>query len=298
MEKQATTTREEGTRTKQPFHLYSDQLAVVEVASGLIEPEEFVENPFYQRALCFLLISQGEINISIDFVPYRLGRNSGLIVHKNHMYDQLYPSQDFRGTLIIVDLDFIFSILHDEDTLSVKEILAIHSNVVHKFGENEMSVIWEIIERLRHNMKREEHRFYKSLIRNEFSNLLAELWEMGKPESATADKTSNDDYHEELAAHFLELLMNNCRKEHEIKFYAHELCVTPVYLSRAVKGISGKPASQWISHSILAVAKVLLRKPGVTVQEVAAELNFSDQSSFGKFFKKHLGISPQEYKQQ
>lgn len=32
------------------------------------------------------------------------------------------------------------------------------------------------------------------------------------------------------------------------------------------------------------------------VQQVADILNFSDQSSFGKFFKKQAGMSPGEFK--
>ncbi|MDR2384501.1 MAG: helix-turn-helix domain-containing protein, partial [Tannerella sp.] len=29
---------------------------------------------------------------------------------------------------------------------------------------------------------------------------------------------------------------------------------------------------------------------------IADELNFGDQSSFGKFFKKHTGLTPKEYR--
>jgi AraC-like DNA-binding protein len=32
------------------------------------------------------------------------------------------------------------------------------------------------------------------------------------------------------------------------------------------------------------------------VKQVAYELNFGDQSSFGKFFKKHAGMTPVEFK--
>jgi AraC-like DNA-binding protein len=47
---------------------------------------------------------------------------------------------------------------------------------------------------------------------------------------------------------------------------------------------------------LLTEAKILLRKPDATVKQVADELNFGDQSSFGKFFKKHTGLTPVEYK--
>jgi AraC-like DNA-binding protein len=43
-------------------------------------------------------------------------------------------------------------------------------------------------------------------------------------------------------------------------------------------------------------ASRLLRDPDLTLQQIAAELSFSDQSSFGKFFKKHSGITPMKYR--
>jgi AraC-like DNA-binding protein len=44
-------------------------------------------------------------------------------------------------------------------------------------------------------------------------------------------------------------------------------------------------------------ASRLLRDPELTLQQIAEELSFSDQSSFGKFFKKHSGMTPMKYRQ-
>jgi AraC-like DNA-binding protein len=41
----------------------------------------------------------------------------------------------------------------------------------------------------------------------------------------------------------------------------------------------------------------LLRNPDMTIQQIAVELSFSDQSAFGKFFRKHTGTSPLKYRQ-
>jgi AraC-like DNA-binding protein len=35
----------------------------------------------------------------------------------------------------------------------------------------------------------------------------------------------------------------------------------------------------------------------MTIQQIAEMMSFSDQSSFGKFFKKHTGMSPLKYRQ-
>ena len=43
-------------------------------------------------------------------------------------------------------------------------------------------------------------------------------------------------------------------------------------------------------------ASRMLRDPKKTIQQIAAELSFADQSSFGKFFKKETGMTPKRFR--
>ena len=70
------------------------------------------------------------------------------------------------------------------------------------------------------------------------------------------------------------------------------LCVTPKHLSATIKETSGRTAGEWIDSYVIIEAKTLLRNTGLTIQEVSAKLNFSNQSFFGKYFKHITGISP------
>ena len=99
-----------------------------------------------------------------------------------------------------------------------------------------------------------------------------------------------------LKEHFRHLLHQHCREQHEVSFYAEQLCVTPDYLSKVMRNFSGRSAVKWINHSLIMEAKILLRKPEMTIQTIAETLHFSDQSAFGKFFKKHTGMSPLSYR--
>jgi AraC-like DNA-binding protein len=74
------------------------------------------------------------------------------------------------------------------------------------------------------------------------------------------------------------------------------LYVTPKHLTETVKEMTGKTAGEWIDDAIILEAKVLLRNSGTGIAQVANLLNFPDQSSFGKFFKKHTGYAPTEFR--
>lgn len=101
-----------------------------------------------------------------------------------------------------------------------------------------------------------------------------------------------------LLKRFFSFLQMNFKKNRTVKFYAEELCSTPKYLSRYLKVITGRTASEWIHNIVILEAKVLLSRRDLTIQEISLELNFSDQTTFGKFFKKHTGFTPTDYRRQ
>ena len=102
---------------------------------------------------------------------------------------------------------------------------------------------------------------------------------MGKEELMTAPTLSRK---EELFEQFLQLLFEHCKEQHVVTFYAEKLFITPQYLSLILKELTGKSANKWIDDALIVEAKMLLKAPQATVQQVADILHFSDQSTFGK----------------
>lgn len=94
---------------------------------------------------------------------------------------------------------------------------------------------------------------------------------------------------------FLKLVHVYYTKERSISFYASKLFISPKYLSVLVKEATGISAARWIDRFVITEAKNLLRYSGKNIQQVAYALNFSNQSSFGKYFKHLTGMSPTEY---
>ncbi len=94
---------------------------------------------------------------------------------------------------------------------------------------------------------------------------------------------------------FLTLVRNHYRKERAIGFYADKMFISPKYLSMIIKEATGKSAAEWIDQYVIQEAKNLLRYSGKNVQQIAYELNFTNQSSFGKYFKHLVGMSPTRF---
>jgi len=95
---------------------------------------------------------------------------------------------------------------------------------------------------------------------------------------------------------FAELLGQHIMKESSLDFYAEQLCISKQYLSLIVKEKTRVTAGKIIAVMRTETASRLLRDPELTIQQIASMMSFADQSSFGKFFKKHTGISPMKYR--
>ena len=112
----------------------------------------------------------------------------------------------------------------------------------------------------------------------------------------THDSDGDETRTEQLFNKFMKLLEAYHTKERSLQFYADKMCLTPKYVSGAIKSYSGKGALEWINEYVVLEAEIMLRYTEMSVQEIAYALNFPTQSAFGKYFKQQLGVSPKQYR--
>ncbi|KMQ63077.1 hypothetical protein ACM46_14145 [Chryseobacterium angstadtii] len=101
---------------------------------------------------------------------------------------------------------------------------------------------------------------------------------------------------ETLVFRFRKLITTQIQNLHSVKDYADLLNVSPNHLNKSIKKTTGKTASEIINESLLMEAKALLSQPHLSVSEIAFSLGVEDVSYFSRFFRKHSGISPSDYR--
>lgn len=82
-----------------------------------------------------------------------------------------------------------------------------------------------------------------------------------------------------------------------VEFYADKLCLSPKYLSSVSKAVCGYTVQELVFKAIVRRSMSLLDSTNKTVLEISEELNFPNPSSFGTFFRKQTGLSPQKYRE-
>ena len=82
-----------------------------------------------------------------------------------------------------------------------------------------------------------------------------------------------------------------------VKYFADKACLSPNYFRDLIKKETGKTAQEYIQCRIIELAKERILEGVQTVSQVAYELGFQYPQHFSRLFKKHVGCTPNEYKQ-
>jgi len=105
------------------------------------------------------------------------------------------------------------------------------------------------------------------------------------------------DYQRLMAAHVADIAAGRATEMLEIRDFASQLCIHPTHLSNTLKLTTGQPPCFFFEAEILAVAQGLLRDTTRPVADIATSLTY-DPSNFTKFFKRFVGTTPKQYREQ
>ena len=101
---------------------------------------------------------------------------------------------------------------------------------------------------------------------------------------------------ESIAMKFAMLVFENRETLRAVAYYADQLCISPLYLTKIIQEVNGRSARDMIADYTIIGIKTLLRNADITIKDVVRHSGFSSQSSFSRFFRKHTGMSPSEYR--
>lgn len=100
----------------------------------------------------------------------------------------------------------------------------------------------------------------------------------------------------DLIRKFNVLVEQNFKEKHQVQDYAELLFKSPKTLSNLFKQFNDKSPLQVINDRLILEAKRQFTNTSKTIEELSYELGYSDAASFSKFFKKHVGLSPNHFK--
>ena len=259
-----------------------DELVANDDANLCIAPDQ----------LTIILCTGGRKELQINFADYTLTPGSLAFIYPNSMWRPLATSSDFeahyfsiQGTSAkewnaFIDLDTVFSLSsyiakhpHTQLSLDETQVMTQYLNLLKsRYEANAQAIII---------------RFILSAFTLELNRIFTAR------EKSDRSKISRQ---EDILWKFLTLLKQYHKEERTVNFYADKMCISPKHLSSVIKQMSHKTAHKIIADFVTMTAKRLLKTTTMSIQEISDELNFANQSFFGKFFKQNTGQSPSAYR--
>lgn len=241
----------------------------------------------------FAMCLQGSATVKVNLQEYRICGNELVTLMPDAIIHGYSFSDDFSGVMVLLsnsvaeellpDITSVLPILMDFRQSPVIKLMPDEAKSLYEFYK----FIWDKIPRVHGDYGKSELNGLLLSIFYEVLSVCKERYTYGK-----FKRTRN----EETFYKFYSLIEKEYCRERSVVYFADRLCISPKHLSMVVKKVSGRTASDWIDDYVILQAKQLLRSSSLTIQEVSRELNFSNQSFFGKYFKKHVGMSPSEYR--
>lgn len=104
------------------------------------------------------------------------------------------------------------------------------------------------------------------------------------------------DRKKQLLSDFRKLVNSKFSELKTPKEFAQRLNITPNYLNSLCKDIYNKTVTEVIQERVILESKRLLAHTGLTVSEISYKLGFKDNSYFGRYFKRVVGMPPEKFR--
>ncbi|MDQ4141862.1 MAG: AraC family transcriptional regulator [Bacteroidota bacterium] len=258
-----------------------------------LQEHNFIQKPHKHDFFILLLITQGTGTHTIDFKTYPVTPQTVFFLSPGQVHAwQL--SADSAGYILFFNLDF-YRLQPDQPEVYRYPFFNILLNrpLVNLPNEH-LLPITSIIENMELEYLQPDYR-WQEVVRNYLTILLIRLHRAyleQQPNQDTAN-TSPSLWQQ------LDTLLEQHFKEHQpVSFYAEKLNITEKQLNEACKNTFGKTTSSLIQDRIILEARRLLIHSPLTITQIAAELGYFDNSYFGRFFKKHTGKTPEQFRQE
>ena len=208
--------------------------------------------------------------------------------------------RDLHWVVIAMSQNFLTDLRVDFRKILSEGVILLETPVLHL--DQNIRGYFEDYLRLIGKLANSELPMYKDAVRSLISSMVsiaAGQWiaDINRLRDEKVVKLNSRSEHKTLTfKQFIKLVSENYTRQRQVLFYADHLCMSPKYLSKLVKDVSGKSAPEWIDSYVLLEAKHLLKYSNMSIKEIVFRLNFSNQTVFYKYFKAHTGMTPTDYR--
>lgn len=256
------------------------------------ELKQYMDSPYKIKAGVFILCMEGHIRTTINQSEYTATRLHVTTLVPNS-YLQIHEiSEEILIYFVAFSSDFMGYVNFVRSTMNCLSV--IYRNPVIPISQ-EMSSLFATFYDLLF-----QYAIYPNILNNkEMIKAIFTMCSQGIVElynnNQLLEKRESTRY-TEIYQDFMNLVLQHYTTEHNVTFYADQLGLTPPYFSTSIKKAIGQTPLEVITQIIIMDAKAQIKGTNQEIKKIAIGLGFNNLSFFNRFFRQHVGMTPQEYR--
>ncbi|QES87900.1 helix-turn-helix domain-containing protein [Rhizosphaericola mali] len=258
--------------------------------------EKIKVTPIRSNFYFLILVLRNTNNLKIDGLDYDLSKYDLLILTPFNSNNMEFP-EDLSGICIGFNEQFYtVSKVHHQfffDTLKASNSPVYSSNY---FLDSENDFVKQMFVQLLDKYNSEMDALLKWRMIRTLISVTFLYMQKRVPGEAAIHKKFENPKSKKLVSDFIQLLNKHFIKENKIGFYVEQLGISSAELYRKCKEVLHMSPKELIQDKVLSEAKRMLKNEEETVQEIAYNLGFSEDTNFIKFFQKQMKMTPGDYR--
>lgn len=251
----------------------------------------YANYPCRLKAEIFVLCLQGDLEASIDLTRYKVRPGSFITIQPGTIL-QIYRVE---GDLEIYFMGFSSNFISQSNLnkMAVDMHYAAKDTPIIELKEKPVELLEDYFSLLLKTYNTCKPALNKHILNHLLSGVFMGVSAMYKDK---VESKTNLSKAEQISKNFNHLVMQNYTTQRSVAWYAKKLGITPAHLSTIVKQTTDKTCVEIITSMVIMDAKAQLKSTDLSIHDIAYSLNFTNMSFFGKYFKRHVGMGPLEYR--
>ncbi|MBQ7571089.1 MAG: AraC family transcriptional regulator [Bacteroidaceae bacterium] len=240
-----------------------------------------------------VLCAKGILHAGVNGQEVVLKANEILVCPSRTLLSMNYASDDAEVKVAALSDRLVYNMLGDKLDVWIKGVYV--NNITRiALTDAECHRLALYIQLSRSIIDGADIPFRSELVRTQLEAMMFEL--IGHLSLQPGVQAVKASYSKVLFYKFLKSLSSATVKRKSVKAYADELAITPKYLSFICDKYSGCTALEWIDKFVMEDARYYLKTSDMSIKEIATLLGFPNNSFFGRYVVRHVGMSPIAYR--
>ncbi len=253
--------------------------------------EDLGHNPNLPHRVSFfalLIVTEGTGSHLIDLKKYRLKKGTVLKIAKGQVH-AFEKNPSYEGFIILFTEEFVLSYFSKSSIEFISHLYNYHiSKPCVKGGSLNDAFIKEFLIEL----EVENTYAQKNIIATMLEVYLLKLERLLQ----TTDRPKQNQPHYPLFFEFRNLVEEKHTSTRNVKDYANMLSVSTKHLNLIVREFTLNTAKHFIDDFVILEIKRAIASTNNSLKEIGYTVGFDEITNFTKFFKKHTGTTPKQFK--